>query len=204
MLNGLRDSLELSLARVGRASTSIGLSANFWTGMGLGISILAGLSYASNFFPLAEWSPWSFSGVVGGILLLISGFCDVIDGSVARVSNQITKRGAFLDSSFDKIAEIIVFAGIAYGGLADPFLCLVSLGMSLLVSYTRARAESLGIKLRGVGIAERAERILLIAVIGMIPIRGAMDWALLVVSVLAGITSVHRIVVTARKLSTTT
>ena len=133
---------------------------------------------------------------------MISGFCDVIDGSVARFTNQITKRGAFLDSSFDKIAEIIVFAGIAYGGLADPFLCLVGLGMSLLVGYTRARAESLGIKLRGVGIAERAERILLIALIGMIPIRGAMDWALLVVSVLAGITTVHRIVVTARKLST--
>jgi archaetidylinositol phosphate synthase len=202
LLGRLRDSLELSLARVGRTSASIGLSANFWTGMGLGVSILAGVTYASNLFPVAEWSPWSFSGVVGGILLLISGICDVIDGSVARFANQMTKRGAFLDSSFDKIAEIIIFAGIAYGGLADPFLCLVSLGTSLLVSYTRARAESLGIKLRGVGIAERAERILLIALIGMIPIRGAMDWALLVVSVLAGITSVHRIVVTARKLPT--
>lgn len=201
MLNRLRDSLELSLTRVGKTLASTGLSANFWTGMGLVVSILAGFTYASNQLPIIDWTPWSFAGVVGGILLLFSGFCDVLDGSVARVTNQTTKKGAFLDSSFDKISEIIIFAGIAYGKLADPFLCLVGLGMSLLVSYTRARAESLGVKLHGVGMAERAERMLIIALIGMIPFREAMEWAIVIVSVVAGITTVHRIIVTAKKLS---
>jgi archaetidylinositol phosphate synthase len=132
---------------------------------------------------------------------LFSGFCDIIDGSVARSTNQTTRKGAFLDSSFDKIAEIVIFAGIAYGKLADPFLCLVSLGLSLLVSYTRARAESLGVKLKGIGIGERAERMLIIAIIGMIPVQEAMEWAIIIVSIVAGITSAQRIAATANKLS---
>jgi archaetidylinositol phosphate synthase len=201
LLNKLRDLLEPSLAKLGRSFASTGLSANFWTGLGLLISVVAGIAYASDTFFNIDWTPWSFAAVVGGVLLLLSGFFDIVDGSVARITKQTTKKGAFLDSSFDKIAEIVIFAGIAYGKLADPLLCLVGLGMSLLVSYTRARAESLGAKLKGIGIGERAERMLIIAIIGMIPIREAMEWAIIIVSIVAGITAVHRITVTAKKLS---
>jgi archaetidylinositol phosphate synthase len=169
--------------------------------MGLAISIVAGIAYSSDSFISIDWTPWSFASVIGGALILLSGFCDIVDGSVARIRNQTTRKGAFLDSSFDKIAEIVIFAGIAYGKLADPFLCLVGLGMSLLVSYTRARAESFGVKLKGVGIGERAERMLIIAIIGIIPVREAMEWAIIIVSVVAGITSVQRIAATAKKLS---
>jgi archaetidylinositol phosphate synthase len=203
LLNKLRDLLEPSLAKLGRSFASTGLSANFWTGLGLLISVVAGIAYASDTFFNIDWTPWSFAAVVGGVLLLLSGFFDIVDGSVARITKQTTKKGAFLDSSFDKIAEIVIFAGIAYGKLADPLLCLVGLGMSLLVSYTRARAESLGAKLKGIGIGERAERMLIIAIIGMIPIREAMEWAIIIVSIVAGITAVHRITVTAKKLSST-
>jgi archaetidylinositol phosphate synthase len=201
LLNKLRDSLEPSLTKLGKSFASTGLSANFWTGLGLAVSIVAGIAYSSGTFINIDWTPWSFAGVIGGVLILLSGFCDIVDGSVARIKNQTTRKGAFLDSSFDKIAEIVIFAGIAYGKLADPLLCLVGLGMSLLVSYTRARAESLGGKLKGVGIGERAERMLIIAIIGMIPVREAMEWAIIVVSIVAGITSVHRIAATAKKLS---
>lgn len=201
MLNKLRDSLEPSLAKLGRIFASTGLSANFWTGLGLAISIVAAIAYSSGTFINIDWTPWSFPGVIGGVLILFSGFCDIVDGSVARITNQRSRKGAFLDSSFDKIAEIVIFAGIAYGKLADPLLCLVGLGMSLLVSYTRARAESLGGKLKGVGIGERAERMLIIAIIGMIPLREAMEWAIIIVSIVAGITSVHRIAAAAKKLS---
>jgi archaetidylinositol phosphate synthase len=203
LLNKLRDLLEPSLAKLGRSFASTGLSANFWTGLGLLISVVAGIAYASDTFFNIDWTPWSFAAVIGGVLLLLSGFFDIVDGSVARITKQTTKKGAFLDSSFDKIAEIVIFAGIAYGKLADPLLCLVGLGMSLLVSYTRARAESLGAKLKGIGIGERAERMLIIAIIGMIPIREAMEWAIIIVSIVAGITAVHRITVTAKKLSST-
>lgn len=203
MLNKLRDLFEPSLVKLGRSFASTGLSANFWTGLGLLISLVAGIAYASDTFFNIDWTPWSFAAVIGGVLLLLSGFFDIVDGSVARITKQTTKKGAFLDSSFDKIAEIVIFAGIAYGKLADPLLCLVGLGMSLLVSYTRARAESLGAKLKGIGIGERAERMLIIAIIGMIPVREATEWAIIIVSIVAGITAVHRIMVTAKKLSST-
>jgi archaetidylinositol phosphate synthase len=66
------------------------------------------------------------------------------------------------------------------------------------VSYTRARAESLGVELKGIGIGERAERLLVIAIIGMIPIAGSMQWAIIIVSVVAGMTLIQRIAVTSK------
>jgi archaetidylinositol phosphate synthase len=203
LLNKLRNLLEPTLTKIGATFASTGLSANFWTGLGLAVSVLAAIVYTSNAFLNLDWTPWNFAAVIGGIFLLVSGFFDIVDGSVARITKQISKKGAFLDSVFDKIAEVIIFGGIALGQLADSFWCLVALGLSLLVSYTRARAESLGGKLKGIGIGERAERLLIIAIIGMIPVREAMQWAMIIVSIVAGITLAQRMAVTLRKLSST-
>jgi archaetidylinositol phosphate synthase len=203
LLNKLRNLLEPTLTRIGATFASTGLSANFWTGLGLAVSVLAAIAYTSNAFVNLDWTPWNFAAVIGGIFLLVSGFFDIVDGSVARITKRISNKGAFLDSVFDKIAELIIFGGIALGQLADSFWCLVALGLSLLVSYTRARAESLGGKLKGIGIGERAERLLIIAIIGMIPVREAMQWAVIIVSIVAGITLAQRMAVTVRKLSST-
>ncbi len=209
MLNKLRDSLQPTMTRLGTSFASTGLSANFWTGVGLAISIAAGIAYSSPAFINAEWYSPYLAAVIGGVLLLISGFFDIVDGSVARVTKQTSKKGAFLDSSFDKISEVVIFAGIAFGSLADPFWCLVALGVSILVSYTRARAESLGVELKGIGIGERAERMLILAIIGMIPldpvfkIQSGMHWAVIIVSIVAGVTLIQRIAATAKKLSFT-
>lgn len=205
MLNKLRDSLQPTMTRLGTSFASTGLSANFWTGIGLAISIAAGIAYASPAFTDIDWY---HAAIIGGVLLLISGFFDIVDGSVARVTKQTSKKGAFLDSSFDKISEVVIFAGIAFGGLADPFWCLVALGISILVSYTRARAESLGVELKGIGIGERAERMLILAIIGMVPLdsvvpQTGMYWAVIIVSIVAGITLIQRIAATAKKLSFT-
>ena len=203
LLNKLRNLLEPTLTKIGASFASTGLSANFWTALGLSMSVLAAIIYASNAFLDLDWRPWNFAAVIGGIFLLVSGFFDIVDGNVARITKQISKKGAFLDSVFDKIAEVLIFGGIALGQLADSFWCLVALGLSLLVSYTRARAESLGGKLEGIGIGERAERLLLIAIIGMIPVREAMQWAMIIISIVAGITLAQRMVVTVRRLSST-
>jgi archaetidylinositol phosphate synthase len=203
LLNKLRDSLQPTMEKVGSAFASTGLSANFWTGLGLALAIAAGVGYASASFGIVGKYPAS---VIGGTLLLMSGFFDMIDGTVARVTKQASRKGAFLDSSFDKIAEVVIFIGIAIGGLANPVWCMIGLGMSLLVSYTRARAESLGVELKGIGIGERAERMLILAIVGFIPLNGtatddgAMGWAVILVSIVAGITLVQRIVATAKKL----
>jgi archaetidylinositol phosphate synthase len=71
-----------------------------------------------------------------------------------------------------------------------------------LVSYTRARAESLGVELKGIGIGERAERLLIVAIVGMVPHQDALNWAMILVSIVAGITLGQRIAATSKKLST--
>ena len=191
------------MEKLGSGFASTGLSANFWTSVGLALALAAGVAYASaSFIPIDKF----LATVIGGVLLLASGFFDMIDGAVARITKQTSKKGAFLDSSFDKIAEVVIFIGIAVGDLANPLWCMVGLAMSLLVSYTRARAESLGVELKGIGIGERAERMLILALIGFIPFDGttandgAIEWAVIIVSIVAGITFLQRVIATAARL----
>ncbi len=101
--------------------------------------------------------------VYGGVSWLISGFFDAIDGEVARLSSRTSKLGAYLDSMFDKAGEALVCIGILLSGIVDGAAVLLFCVTSLLVSYARARAEGIGVSLKGVGIAERAERIILIS-----------------------------------------
>ena len=162
------------------------------------LSIVAALLYAS---AAPSIGLIRFNAIIlGSIVLLISGFFDVVDGTVARVTKSSSRKGSFLDSSLDKLSEVAVFLGLAIGDLAEPLLCMIALSLSLIVSYIRARAESLGIELKGIGIGERAERLLILAIIGMIPISGAMQWAVVIVSIIAGITIVQRMVATYKKL----
>lgn len=125
-------------------------------------------------------------------MLLISGFFDIVDGSVARVLKKTTTRGAFLDSNFDKISEALIFIGIAIGGLANPILAMIALATSILVSYLRARAESLGIELKGIGIGERAERLLVLAICGLIPISESIQWGVVIIIIISAISFVQR------------
>ena len=190
MLNNFRDSLKPHLEKLGNGFAATGLSPNFWTAVGLGFAFLSAISYALN-------QHIQFAALIGGILLLISGFFDVVDGQVARVSKKVSKKGGFLDSVFDKIAEVAIFLGILIGGFADPYLVFLAITLSLLVSYARSRAESLGVKLQGIGIGERAERLLVVAIIGM---AGLMQYAIDIVIIIAAITFIQRIIVTAKNI----
>ena len=135
------------------------------------------------------------------MLLLIGGFFDIVDGSVARTTKRISLKGSFLDSTGDRISESVIFIGIAVGNLAEPILCMIALSLSFLVSYVRTKAESLGVNLAGLGVGERAERLLILAIVGLVPIANAIHWAVLLVSIVAGCTVIHRIVITLNKLS---
>lgn len=170
---------------LGLKFASSGFSPNFWTSLGLAFAIASAVAYASADTGIM------YAAIYGGILLLISGFFDIVDGSVARAIKQISRKGAFLDSTLDKVAEVVVFLGILYGGLADAKIVLIALALSLLVSYARARAESLGIELKGVGIGERAERLLVIAAFS---IAGFTYYGIIIVAIIAGITFIQRIV----------
>ena len=161
MLNNLRESLKPYLQSIGKVFASTGISPNVWTVIGLIFAFVSSLIYGLKF---------EYSLILGGAILLISGFFDIVDGQVARYTNKITKSGGFLDSVFDKIAEVSIFFGILIGGYAEPYLVFLAVTLSLLVSYTRAIADTLTIKLQGIGIGERAERLLVIAIIGMIAV----------------------------------
>src|SRR5947209_1948596 len=146
---------------------------------------------------------------LGGLLLLISGIFDLLDGQVARQGGKITTFGAFYDSTLDRVGEGAVFAGLIFYFLTGPLPAdmkpraiaagLVALVASLLVSYTRARAEALGV-VNKVGIAPRAERILLLGVpalaLGAGPGRPGvvLFWIVVVLALVSAITVIQRVV----------
>ena len=188
MLNNLRDTLKPALEKMGRGFASTGLSPNFWTVVGLGFALLSAIVYGMGI---------EFGLIIGGVLLLVSGFFDMVDGQVARVTGKTSKVGSYLDSMFDKIAETAIFLGILVGGYAEPYLVLLAITLSLLVSYARAKSDSLNVKLQGIGIGERAERLLVIAIIGII---GYMEPAVIIVVIIAGITLIQRMIFTAKNI----
>lgn len=197
MLNKLRQAMNPGLNRIGCLFASTGMSPGFWTALSLILAASSGLTYMSAMF---LGSNWYLSSMAGSILLLISGFFDIVDGCVARVTKQTSKKGAYLDSVFDKISESIIFIGLAIGGLANPVISLIALSISLIVSYTRAKSEAVGVELKGVGIGERAERLLLIGILGLIPLEGILQVAVILVCILAGITLFQRMYYTVQKL----
>ncbi len=189
MLNNLRERLKPTLEGIGRIFAGTGMSPNFWTTIGLAFAFISAIVYGIGF---------EYALILGGVLLLISGFFDIVDGQVARVTKKTSAKGSFLDSMFDKIAEVAIFLGILVGGHAEPHLVVLAITLSLLVSYARSKADALNIKLQGIGIGERAERLLVIAIIGMIP--AMMEIAVIIVIIIAGITLIQRIVTIIKKL----
>ncbi len=188
VLNNLRGTLLPALEKVGKGFAATGLSPNFWTVVGLVIALSSAVVYGMGV---------EFGLIIGGILLLVSGFFDMVDGQVARVTGKTSKKGEYLDSMFDKISEVAIFLGILIGGYAEPYVVLLAITLSLLVSYARAKSDLINIKLQGIGIGERAERLLVIAIIGII---GFMDYAVVIVIIIAGITLIQRMVFTTKNI----
>ena len=133
-----------------------GLKPNVLTFVGLVINISAAYLVAINHFFL------------GGVLVLVSGLFDLLDGALARFTKQTTKFGAILDSTVDRISEAAIFCGllvwyIQKGATLEIVLIFAVLVGSFLVSYIRARAEGLGLECR-VGLFTRAERVIVLAI----------------------------------------
>jgi CDP-diacylglycerol--glycerol-3-phosphate 3-phosphatidyltransferase len=133
-----------------------GVRPNTITTIGTGLVLVSAVVYASGHIR------------IGGLLLLLSGVADTLDGQVARGGAMVTRFGAFYDSTLDRVGDGATFIGIGAFLLTAPdvayrtlavILCMVAILASVLVSYARARAEGLGLDCK-VGIAQRAERIL--------------------------------------------
>jgi archaetidylinositol phosphate synthase len=191
LLNRFREKLIPITTLLGNNFGSLGLSPTFWSMIGFAFAILTSIFFGLTNFLNQQGIEFP-SQIFASILLLISGFFDIVDGSVARVMKKSTTKGAFLDSNFDKISEALIFIGIAIGGLSNPILAMIALSTSILVSYLRARAESLDIDLKGVGIGERAERLLILSICGFIPISGSIQWGVIIIILISGFSFLQR------------
>jgi len=182
VLDRLRARLETNLQSVGNWFARLEGSPTAWTMVGLVISGIASAAYSTS----------GYAGeAIGGVLVLVAGWFDIVDGAVARVTGRASKRGAFLDSTLDRVAEVAVFGGIMLGSYSPPILVLLALSFSLLVSYTRAKGDALGVALSGVGIGERSERLLILAVLSIL---GLAYWGVILVLAVALYTFLERTV----------
>ncbi|HEU4468321.1 MAG TPA: CDP-alcohol phosphatidyltransferase family protein [Nitrososphaeraceae archaeon] len=199
MLNRFREKITPITTRIGNNFGSLGLSPTFWSMIGFAFAILSSILFGlTNFLNQQGLEfPWQ---VIASIMLLISGFFDIVDGSVARVMKKTTTRGAFLDSNFDKVSEALIFIAIAIGGLSNPILAMIALSTSILVSYLRARAESLGIELKGIGVGERAERLLILAICGLIPISGSIQWGIIIIILISAFSFIQRLMYVLKRI----
>jgi CDP-diacylglycerol--glycerol-3-phosphate 3-phosphatidyltransferase len=141
---------------------------------------------------------------LGGILFVIGSIADILDGALARAASKGTVFGAFLDSSFDRVGEAAMLAAIGLSFMHDgnetallaAFAAVIG---SFLVSYTRAKAEALG--LRGdVGFGSRVERVVLIGVGLFFAPWGWLQWPIYVLAALAWLTVTQRVLFVRRQL----
>jgi len=167
---------------IARALAALGLSPNLLTVLGFAATVVVSVIVAVGPLPLA------------GLLLIITLGFDAIDGTVARLTNTVSRFGAFLDSTLDRWAEIALYGALIWRFVqADDgrgvLLAAAALATSLMVSYTRARAEGIGVRCSE-GWLTRFER-LVIFIAGLL--LGKVIWALAFIAVLAGFTAFQRI-----------
>ncbi|MCJ7560477.1 CDP-alcohol phosphatidyltransferase family protein [Candidatus Bathyarchaeota archaeon] len=187
MLTKLKKKVQQVLASEAKAAHRIGLTPNMVSTIGLALSLFSAVAYATT-----QNQPLRL--LLAIILLLASGFCDTLDGALARNYQQATVFGGFLDSLLDRYADAAVYAGVIIGGLCDPLGGLAALTGSLLVSYSRARAEAVGINMESVGLAERAERLLILAAASVAAIfwLPALNIGIILLAVLSNFTVLQR------------
>jgi phosphatidylglycerophosphate synthase len=157
----LRARVRSAAVPIALALGRMGLTPNALTVLGFGISVGAGFA--------ASQQAW----IGAGLLVIFGGVFDLFDGALARATNRVSRLGAFLDSVFDRAGEAVLYLGIAWASLVSDFeigalLAAVAMGASFMVSYTRAKSESLGLTpgtgMANVGIAPREVRLVILTI----------------------------------------
>ncbi|MBS7647109.1 CDP-alcohol phosphatidyltransferase family protein [Candidatus Bathyarchaeota archaeon] len=184
MLTKLKAKVQSAIKAQAEAANKIGLTPNAISTLGIIFAFLSALAYASGRQNLS----------LAVVLLLLSGYCDMLDGALARLCQKTTLFGGFLDSLLDRYADASIYAGIMLSGLCTLHWGLTALVGSLLVSYARARVESADVKMEGVGLVERAERLIIIATASLIEIfwKGFLEAGVAVLAVLTNLTVIQR------------
>ena len=182
MLTLLKKLVEKRMEKLALILHKIGLSPNQISASGFLLAIVASVFY---------WA-WSYDRAflaVAATLLLISGACDVLDGAVARLNNEVTIFGGFFDSILDRYSDAVIFSALIVSNLCDTIWGILALSGSLVVSYARARAESEQVGMETVGVAERAERMIVLVISSFVAFLWleAINWAVIILAVLTNL-----------------
>jgi len=189
MLTKLKQRAQLRLISVAASIHSLGLTPNHVSILGIAFAVLSALTYW-------QWKFDPFFLILAPLLMFVSGFFDAMDGAMARLHGEVTKFGGFFDSLLDRYADALIICGIILGGLTEVYWGLAALLGTLLVSYSRARAEAAGVKMESVGLAERAERLILLALMSLLAFVwfDALNWGILVLAILTNLTVIQRVI----------
>jgi len=179
VLNKYRENVRGYLEAIVRPLAKAGVTPNTVTVAGLMLSLIS-----AYLFYLRE-------ARLAALVLILGSLIDALDGTLARLTGKVSRFGAFLDSTSDRVSDGFVLFGIALGGLADWRVSFLTFMGSYLVSYERCRAELAGSGKLSVGIAERAERLLILMAFSLV---GAeyVKYGVYLVGILAWITVFQR------------
>ncbi len=188
MLTKLKQRIQRWMTSEAKLAHRMGLTPNQMSTLGIVFAVLSAFSYW-------QWQYYTTLAVAAPLFLLVSGFCDALDGALARIYGQTMIFGGFLDSLLDRYADAIILSGVIIGELCDPFIGLTAMMGSLLVSYARARAEAAGVKMEAVGIAERAERLIIIAAASFLSIawQQALSYGVMILAIITNVTVLQRV-----------
>ncbi|MBH59489.1 MAG: CDP-diacylglycerol--glycerol-3-phosphate 3-phosphatidyltransferase [Thaumarchaeota archaeon] len=194
MLENIRSKVEPITNKIGLRLSKLGMTPIMLSILAIVFSIISAFFYSN----LVEFEINNIisNQILGSIFLLIAGLCDMLDGAIARVAKKSSLRGAFIDSTFDRVTEIIVFAGLLIGQHAEPIFIFLAITLSMLVSYARTKAEAIKVDLRGIGIAERSERILILCLFSFI---NEIRLAIIIITILSSITFIERFIAVMKK-----
>ncbi|MCX8185768.1 MAG: CDP-alcohol phosphatidyltransferase family protein [Sulfolobales archaeon] len=155
MLSRFREVLSPLSLWVGKALGRLGVSPDLLTALGLAAALA---TIPSGAFRLYWLIP---------TLMVVSAVLDWMDGAVARATSKASALGAFMDSFCDRVSDASYLIAFNFLGI-NTYLILAAIPTSFLVSYIRCRAESLGVRLEGIGLFERGERVLMTVLIGLV------------------------------------
>jgi archaetidylinositol phosphate synthase len=188
MLSKIQYLVEGHFQRAAGAFNKTGFTPSSVTALGFLLTLLASLLYSTGLGTV-----WLILGAV--FALLVGAYFDAVDGAMARRYHQISKMGGILDSVLDRVGEITLYLGLAIGTLVPGWLALWALSASLMVSYVRARVDIEGVKLKGVGLAERPERLLILLFATILAAFNSLslDFGVALVALLSTVTIVERL-----------
>ena len=174
----------------------VGLTPNQISGLGVVLGVASGLVYWQAGSVVTSPSIYPSYLAIAVVLLLASGYCDALDGTLARLHDKTSVAGGFLDSLLDRYVDAAVYCGLILGGLCDLPWGLLALIGSLLTSYARARSEAAEIPMETIGIVERAERLIIIAFASFMCVVwvDALRWTIILLAFATNITVLQRVI----------